>query len=318
MALFSPSLGFTSGGREIDRQTTQTVLDSRGIQNICRIARVVVSIVVLGATQTTAEERAVQLAGIDVTVWSQTIDDVHGQSVLIFSHGFHGCATQSRFLMEALAAAAYLVLAPNHRDATCNGGHGHWFEQPQIGFWKPENWNEATFEDRGEDVRHVAEAARVDDRFRHADWSRLGLVGHSLGGYTMLALEGAWPQWKRRAGVKAVLALSPYTQPFIVHGTLERLAVPVMYQGGTHDFGITPAIAKAQGAYDQSPEPKYLVVIDKAGHLAWTDLGRAVFRKPIVDYSVAFLNRYVKGQPAEPLLSQSGLGISLFRHPPTP
>lgn len=91
-----------------------------------------------------------------------------------------------------------------------------------------------------------------------------------------------------------------------------------MYQGGTHDFGITGAIEKAQGAYDQSPEPKYLVVIDKAGHLAWTDLGRAVFRKPIVDYSVAFLNRYVKGQPAEPLLSQPGLGISLFRHPPTP
>lgn len=171
-------------------QTTQTVLNNQRILNFCLVARVVVSIVVLGATLTTAEKRAVQLAGIDVTVWSQTIDDVHGQPVLVFSHGFHGCATQSRFLMEALAEAAYLVLAPNHRDATCNGGHGHWFEQPQIGFWKPENWNEATFEDRGEDVRHVEEAARVDDRFRRADWSRLGLVGHSLGGYTMLALGG--------------------------------------------------------------------------------------------------------------------------------
>jgi hypothetical protein len=115
-----------------------------------------------------------------------------------------------------------------------------------------------------------------------------------------------------------VLALSPYTQPFVVHGTLEDLAAPVMYQGGTRDFGITPAIEKMQGAYDQSPEPKYLVVISKAGHLAWTDIGRAVFRKPIVDYSVAFLNRYVKGEPAEPLLSQAGLGISLFRHPAKP
>jgi pimeloyl-ACP methyl ester carboxylesterase len=166
-----------------------------------------------------------------------------------------------------------------------------------MGFWKPQNWNEATFEDRGEDVRHVEEAARVDDRFARADWSRLGLVGHSLGGYTMLALAGAWPEWKL-GGVKAVLALSPYSQPFVVHGTLKDLAAPVMYQGGTRDFGITPAIEKMQGAYDQSPEPKYLVVISKAGHLAWTDIGRAVFRKPIVDYSVAFLNRYVKEQPA--------------------
>jgi pimeloyl-ACP methyl ester carboxylesterase len=301
----------------VTAKTTQTVLNSQKIPHFWRIARVVVSIVVLGATSTIAEERALRLAGIDVKVWSQTIDDVHGQPVVVFSHGFHGCATQSRFLMEALAAAGYLVLAPNHRDATCNGGHGHWFEQPQMGFWKPQNWNEATFEDRGEDVRHVEEAARVDDRLARADWSRLGLVGHSLGGYTMLALAGAWPEWKLR-GVKAVLALSPYSQPFVVHGTLEDLAAPVMYQGGTRDFGITPAIEKMQGAYDQTPEPKYLVVISKAGHLAWTDIGRAVFRKPIVDYSVAFLNRYVKGEPAEPLLSQAGLGISLFRHPAKP
>jgi predicted dienelactone hydrolase len=282
-----------------------------------RIARIVASLLILGAKPAKAEERTVQLTGIDVTVWSERIDDVHDQPVLVFSHGFHACATQSRFLMEALASAGYLVLAPNHRDATCNGGHAHWFQQPQIGFGKPDNWNETTFEDRGQDVRHVEEAARVDDRFRRADWSRLGLVGHSLGGYTMLALAGAWPQWKL-GGVKAVLALSPYSQPFIVHGSLEGLAVPVMYQGGTRDLGITPAIEKAQGAYDRTPEPKYLVVISKAGHLAWTNIGRAVFRKPIVDYGVAFLNRYVKGQRAEPLLTEAGLGISVFRHPPTP
>jgi predicted dienelactone hydrolase len=292
-------------------------VENQKIVHLWRIAQIVASLLILGATPTKAEERAVQLAGIDVTVWSKKIDDVHDQPVLVFSHGFHACATQSRFLMDALASAGYLILAPNHRDATCNGGHAHWFEPPKIGFRKAENWNETTFADRGEDVRHVEEAARVDDRFRRADWSRLGLVGHSLGGYTMLALAGAWPQWKLR-GVKAVLALSPYSQPFIAHGTLEGLAVPVMYQGGTHDVGITPAIEKAQGAYDRSPEPKYLVVISKAGHLAWTDVGRAVFRKPIADYSAAFLNRYVKGQSAEPLLSQAGLGISLLRHPAKP
>ena len=292
-------------------RTTATVARLR------RIARIVACL--LRATPTRAEERTVQLADINVTVWSERIDDVHDQPVLIFSHGFHACATQSRFLMEALASAGYLILAPNHRDATCNGGHAHWLQQPQIGFWKPDNWNDTTFEDRGEDVRHVEEAALGDGRFRRADWLRLGLVGHSLGGYTMLALAGAWPQWKLElGGVKAVLALSPYSQPFIAHGNLEGLAVPVMYQGGTHDLGITPAIAKTEGVYDRSPEPKYLVVISKPGYLAWTDIGRAVFRKPIVDYSVAFLDRYVKGQPAVPLLTEAGLGISLFRHPPTP
>ncbi len=108
--------------------------------------------------------------------------------------------------------------------------------------------------------------------FAYADWSRLGLSGHSLGGYTVLALAGAWPEWKL-AGVKAVLGLSPYSQPFIVHGTLSGLAAPVMYQGGTLDFTIIPALDKAEGAYDQSPEPKYLLVLDKAAHLAWADIG---------------------------------------------
>ncbi len=55
-----------------------------------------------------------------------------------------------------------------------------------------------------------------------------------------------------------------------------------MYQGGTLDFTITPALDKAEGAYDQSPEPKYLLVLDKATHLAWADIGWKTSRDPIV------------------------------------
>ena len=66
-----------------------------------------------------AAEQSVKLAGMDVTVWSQEMDKGIKQPVIIFSHGFHGCATQSRFLMEAFASAGYIIFAPNHRDATC-------------------------------------------------------------------------------------------------------------------------------------------------------------------------------------------------------
>jgi pimeloyl-ACP methyl ester carboxylesterase len=80
----------------------------------------------------------------------------------------------------------------------------------------------------------------------------------------------AWPGWKLD-GVKAVLALSANVQPFLVRGTLAGLGAPVMYQGGTLDFGITPALHKAMGAYDLSPMPKYYVELKGAGHFAWTD-----------------------------------------------
>ena len=281
------------------------------------IGGLLVALGALSVATANAEERAVKLADMDVTVWAPNGDDVGGLTVIVFSHGFHGCATQSRFLMEAFASAGYLVLAANHRDATCSGGPAHWWNKAQAPFRKPQEWNDATFRDRGDDVRHLIEAARSDERFRRANWSRLGLAGHSLGGYTVLALAGAWPQWKL-AGVKAVLALSPYTQPFIVHGTLSGLAATVMYQGGTLDFSITPALDKAKGAYEQSPEPKYLLVLDKAAHLAWADIGWRAARGPIVGYSLAFLNRYVKGNPTDPLLTQAATGVSLLRHPAQP
>jgi pimeloyl-ACP methyl ester carboxylesterase len=77
-----------------------------------------------------------------------------------------------------------------------------------------------------------------------------------------------------------VLALSPYVQPLLVRRTLAGLDAPVMYQGGTLDFGITPALHNATGAYNLSPTPKYYVELKGADHLAWTDL-RRTFHDPI-------------------------------------
>jgi hypothetical protein len=74
----------------------------------------------------------------------------------------------------------------------------------------------------------------------------------------VLGLCGAWPSWKL-PGVKAVLALSPYSQPFVLHRTLKDLSVPVMYQSGTWDYGATPRMNKSLLSYEQSPPPKYYV-----------------------------------------------------------
>jgi dipeptidyl aminopeptidase/acylaminoacyl peptidase len=68
---------------------------------------------------------------------------------------------------------------------------------------KPEQWTDATYADRGEDIRAIlkalADSAGIPQRM---DLNRLVLAGHSLGGYTVLALAGAWESWKIR-GVTA-------------------------------------------------------------------------------------------------------------------
>jgi predicted dienelactone hydrolase len=95
--------------------------------------------------------------------------------------------------------------------------------------------------------------------------------------------------------VKAVLALSPYCSPFLAKTRLGELGTPVMYQGGTRDFAITPMVKKADGAYDQSKKPKFYVELDGAGHFAWTDLNRT-YVSSIDAYSVAFFDAYLRNR----------------------
>ena len=215
--------------------------------------------------------------------------------------------------MEAFAGAGYLVFAPNHRDATCSGGKAKWSDRPEVPFWKIGIWNQDSFRDRADDIRNLIAAIKTDERFRDlVDWDHFGLAGHSLGGYTVLGLGGAWPGWKL-PGIKAILALSPYAQPFVQRKTLTDLSAPVMYQGGTLDFGITPWLQKSQGAYDQSSQSKYYVEFRKAGHFAWTDLARAN-HDSIILYSLAFMNHYVKGEPAESALTQTLSDVAALRY----
>jgi predicted dienelactone hydrolase len=217
---------------------------------------------------------------------------------MVFSHGFGGCNTQALFLMEALAKAGYLVVAPNHADARCGSARrerrGVW--RPEEPFRKAEAWSDATYRDRRDDIEAVLDAVLGAKTFQgvRVDGARVGIAGHSLGGYTALGMAGAWANWKDPR-IKAVLALSPFNTPFLGKGDLGHMNVPVMYQGGTLDLGVTPTVRRMSGAYEKSSEPKYYVEFQGAGHLAWTDLNPR-FHAIIDRYSLAFFDRYLKGE----------------------
>ena len=196
------------------------------------------------------------------------------------------------------------IFATNHKDAACSGGNGRWRERPGISFREPKLWNEQTYQDRRDDIRHLIDAIKTDSRYKnHIDWDHLGLMGHSLGGYTVLGLAGAWSSWKTE-GIKAVLALSPYSEPYNIKGTLKNLSVPVMYQGGTKDLGITPTLHKNNGSYEQSPPPKYYVEFKGARHMSWTNL-LSTAHESITAYSLAFMNHYLKNEATSPILTKS-------------
>jgi len=201
------------------------------------------------------------IAGRDVAVWKPAGDaPASGYPLIVFSHGFTGCNTQSVFLMEALARAGYLVVAPNHQDSRCGSAHGHGPLRPEEPFRDDSKWSDATYRDRAEDIRIVLDAVLAGKSFQGVsiDAHRIGIAGHSLGGYTALGVAGAWPSWKDRR-IRAVLALSPFCSPYVRNGDPGHMDVPMMYQGGTLDWGVTPTVRRLNGAYDASSAPKYYV-----------------------------------------------------------
>lgn len=247
-----------------------------------------------GAVADTTGAEGAEIAGRHVSIWRPASASAGRAPLVMFSHGFHGSSTQSASLMRALARAGYLVIAPAHKDAR-PGVIGRLLDRPDVGFGKPEDWTPTMYRDRGEDITAIVGAMKGDPQWAAAvEWSQVALAGHSLGGYTVLGLAGAWSEW-RMVDVTAVLALSPYVAPFVSHRTLAALNVPVMYQSGTRDTpGIRSSIRTNGGALDMTRPPAYYVELRGAGHFAWTDLN-ARYQESIAYYSLAFLNRHVRG-----------------------
>lgn len=236
---------------------------------------------------------SINIAGMNVAIWEPTNTNASQAPLVIFSHGFHGMNTQSLYLMEALAHAGYLVVAPNHRDAISYG-----LSKKQTGFFKVQKWNSSTYRDREQDIMKLIAALRQDSQWNSKiDWSKLALVGHSLGGYTVLGLAGAWPDWKL-SGVKAVIALAPYSNPYIENSTLAKIDVPVMYQSGTRDKWINVYVKKENGAFSQTPSPAIFIELENANHFAWTNFNKDANEREVVSrYCLEFLNKYVLGNP---------------------
>lgn len=245
-------------------------------------------------------------------------DEMSGKyPVILFSHGYGGCSVQSTFLTEALADHGYIVIAPDHADSLCHHGNKGFrgalrrkitgeAKSVDHPFRKPTEWDDNSEINRRDDMRAALDFVLSDPATApYADATTIGLSGHSLGGYTIMGLAGGWASWKM-PNVKAVLALSPFADPYIVHQTVGQIDVPIMYQGGTKDRGVTPSLKReGGGAYDQARAPKYFVDFDGAGHFDFSNRGGAYF-DAINAYALAFFDRYLKNQLAPLLEEQKG------------
>jgi predicted dienelactone hydrolase len=245
--------------------------------------------------------------------------------LVLFSHGYLGVSDQSIFLTEALAREGYIVAAMNHGDALANIFQK---KQDPPKFAEFAKWTDEKFRDRHDDV-----VALLDQLLQwndggdsplagHIDSQRIGGMGHSLGGYTMLGLAGGWKSW-HEPRIKTAVLLSPYALPYDVNGQLDKVSIPVMIQGGTFDLGITPFMPPV---YKKLAGPKSYVILKKETHFGWTNLvtlGKTTTEAAaegnpelIVRYVVAFLDQHLLGQDRGGILKAKEPRLEVYKYDP--
>jgi predicted dienelactone hydrolase len=229
-----------------------------------------------------------EIADLDVEVWPP-----NGGSgpypLVLFSHGLGGCKTQSTYLMGALAEHGMLVVAPDHMD---KGEHCPTrvptlpeIEKDLLG---PHEYRMEDFQKLREELPTAPALSKWP-----IDPDRVILVGHSLGGFTVLELAGASPTLEMDE-VAAVVALAPYAGPLLTDGAVESISVPVLLQRGGREF---PFLATDQGKlFAKLTAPACEVVYSKADHFAWTDL-RPEFRDATAAATIAFLDEVLAERP---------------------
>lgn len=207
--------------------------------------------------------------------------------LVVISHGANGLALNHRDLAMALAARGYVVAAPAHPRGTGNdiSGMGVWVGRPR-------------------QVSRVIDAVLADPALGpRVARERIGVVGHSNGGYTALAVAGAQPSPAaivahcqqhpddakfcsyggastrdatraggdipdvRDARVRAIVLMAPNAIPF-TDDTLARLAVPVRVYGAEHD-DLTLVRYHAERLAKTLPPRREYVLVRGAGHFSF-------------------------------------------------
>jgi dienelactone hydrolase len=231
--------------------------------------------------------------------------------LIIFSHGMGGCPSGVDGMQSRLANAGYIVMAPKHADCIERR------TTPDVSWRKPREWTDQTNSDRRDDIHKILDTLPSTGYAKHIEsFDQVGCLGHSMGGYSCMGLAGAWESWKRDE-VIAIALLSPWHKPYAEQKQIKRIAnVRTLYQGGSKDRPISPDLAKANGAYDQTHNPKYLQIFKRARHSSWTDRPLSErFHEDMSYYIESFFDAALKSGPEGKLEVKKGLVTELrFEH----
>ncbi|MEL6161005.1 MAG: alpha/beta hydrolase [Cyanobacteria bacterium J06554_11] len=226
--------------------------------------------------------------------------------VVVISHGVASSRSTFDYMAEHLASHGYAVVAIEHRETSAEK-----FVRFLWGKEGPPGGEELLLRTR--DITAVLDAlsrrqAEGEPELERLNLVSVGLLGQSLGGYTVLAAGGAQIDRTFLAGecesslaerptlnlslltqctllelpsgtptdiaderVSAVVALNPLTSSIFGRSGLQKIEIPVMLVAGTDDY-ISPALPEQIEPFNWlTTEHKKLVVMDRGTHFSFLD-----------------------------------------------
>lgn len=139
---------------------------------------------------TMAAPRAIAMGpfALNVAIGGKPVDKV--KALILLSHGIGGSETGHSVLAQALARSGYLVAALRHPG-------DNWQDRSLM-----EKSPERYFDERPRQASRVIDAILADPAWKlriatNSQGPLVGALGHSAGGYTVLALAGARPDLSR-------------------------------------------------------------------------------------------------------------------------
>lgn len=186
--------------------------------------------------------------------------------LILYSHAGGGHRRAATFLCTHLTSHGYVVAALDHSETLSQELARRESETEEQ---KTRRW-EAVISNRVPDVRFLLDQVLSEGLDLNLDPGRIGIVGHSFGGWTALAL----PDVDER--IQAVVALAPggasNPKPGILPLMLAfnwKRVVPTLYLVAENDVSLP--LAGMYELFERTPAPKQMVILRRADHLHFMD-----------------------------------------------
>jgi dienelactone hydrolase len=189
--------------------------------------------------------------------------------LIIFSHSSGGNRQQSTFLCTHLSSHGYLVAALDHSEVVATELSRTADETDEQKTARIEAWIANRVPDISFLLDHLLNDVAWDSEAK-IDATRIGIVGHSFGGWTVLAAT----EVEQR--IRSVVALAPggssHPKPGIIRATLTfewGRDVPTLYLVAEDDVCIP--LAGMYELFERTPSTKQMFILRRADHMHFMD-----------------------------------------------